>query len=501
LADRLRGVKHVSPGRLSFDAESAMKGLTRYLLLLSLLAGFCVTPGTRTSAQAMPVRVVNAPHFGPAGVVKFVEGAIFWFGRVTPNESYADVRVGYNDSHLWVYVAVFDQWLWYDETPAAADLTQWDAVTLFLKTGGNTGAAPGTDAYRFVAQLSGDADPRYRLAWRGNESGWQTAPIAFEAQPGWRGDRLNDNNDTGDRGWAMAFNIPFASLGLSGPPHGQRWGIAMRVHDRDSAAGPALPDKIWPEAMASDQPSTWAQLHFGLPTYAPPPLVVRGLATVYHKYKGANVPDGAVGGYTVCGDGMDFWTEWGQRVYYTFPNSTDEYGDFNIQNQADIADWPCFSKYYVTFPLPALPPGSTVVSATLTLHLFGGAGDPNQRPDSLIQVLTVNEDWNEATLNWNNAPLPLENVSRAWVKPVKGNVNFPGIPYRWDVSYAVAKAYAAGRPLRLAMYSADSDYHTGKYFISSDTGDWNEAGRPRLDIAYGEAFSVTSRTFVPIARR
>lgn len=476
--------------------------MKRYVVLIPVLIAMLVPPlGARAAPMAAPARIVNAPYFGASGAIKFVEGAIFWFGRVAPNENYADVRIGYNDTHLWVYVAIFDQWLWYDETPAAGDLAQWDAVTLFLKTDGNAGPAPDANAYRFVAQLSGDADPRYRLAWRGNGTSWQPAPVAFETQPGWRGDRLNDNADTGDRGWVMTFGIPFAALGVAGTPHGQRWGIAMRLHDRDSAAGPALTDKFWPEAMSPDRPATWAQLHFGLPAYAPPPAAVRGVATVYHKYRGANVPDGAVGGYTTCGDGMDFWTEWGQRVYYTFPNSNDEYGDFNIQNQADISDWPCFSKYYVTFPLPALPPGAVVVSATLTLHLFGSAGDPSQRPDSLIQVLTVNEDWNEATLNWNNAPLALENVSRAWVQPVRGNVNFPGIPYRWDVSYAVAKAYVAGQPLRLAMYSADSDYHTGKYFVSSDTGDWNEAGRPRLDIAYGEAISVSARVFVPLVRR
>ncbi len=35
--------------------------------------------------------------------------------------------------------------------------------------------------------------------------------------------------------------------------------------------------------------------------------------------------------------------------------------------------------------------------------------------------------------------------------------------------------------------SSDSDYHRGKYFVSSDTGDQNIAGRPRLDARWGEA--------------
>jgi hypothetical protein len=49
----------------------------------------------------------------------------------------------------------------------------------------------------------------------------------------------------------------------------------------------------------------------------------------------------------------------------------------------------------------------------------------------------------------------------------------------------VAQAYGKGQPLRLAMYSADSDYHSGKYFTSSETGDWNAEGRPLLTVVWG----------------
>jgi len=40
--------------------------------------------------------------------------------------------------------------------------------------------------------------------------------------------------------------------------------------------------------------------------------------------------------------------------------------------------------------------------------------------------------------------------------------------------------------LRLILYSADSAYHSGKYFVASDTGDWNLEGRPRLDVQWGD---------------
>jgi hypothetical protein len=82
-------------------------------------------------------------------------------------------------------------------------------------------------------------------------------------------------------------------------------------------------------------------------------------------------------------------------------------GRFNVQNQEDISDWPCFSKYYVTFPLTGVPARKVIISSTLTLYQIGTAGEgwtPSPQP-SYIQVLTADQDWNENTLTWNNAPL------------------------------------------------------------------------------------------------
>jgi outer membrane protein assembly factor BamB len=35
------------------------------------------------------------------------------------------------------------------------------------------------------------------------------------------------------------------------------------------------------------------------------------------------------------------------------------------------------------------------------------------------------------------------------------------------------------------VYVVSSDYHSGKYFTSSDSGDWNEVGRPTLQVLWG----------------
>jgi hypothetical protein len=75
-----------------------------------------------------------------------------------------------------------------------------------------------------------------------------------------------------------------------------------------------------------------------------------------------------------------------------------------------------FSKIYLTFPIDSLPPDKVVISATLTLHQSGQATDfPDEPPEivnSLIQVLQVDNDWNEVTLTWNNGSMVLENVNR-----------------------------------------------------------------------------------------
>jgi hypothetical protein len=173
---------------------------------------------------------------------------------------------------------------------------------------------------------------------------------------------------------------------------------------------------------------------------------------------------------------------------------------FNIQNQEDTADWPCFSKAYMTFPLGSVPSGKVIVSATLVLHQFGNAGQgwtPAPQP-SYIQVLTVGQDWNENTLTWNNAPLARENLGGTWVTPIDTTPPYPGIPYTWNVSRAVAEAYAAGEPVRLAVYSADGAYHSGRYFYSSDTEPLNAEGRPTLTVVWGDPAARVSKQVWPV---
>jgi hypothetical protein len=315
-----------------------------------------------------PLRRVNAPYVAGDAAPPVPRRAIFWFGQVTPGSNYADARVAYNDRALYVSVTVFDQYLWYDATPAAADLADWDAVSLYLDLDGGSATRPANSSYRFTVQLHNQQDDAlYRTVYQGDGSSWVPRAMAVTTDAQWRGEGLNDQ--TADRGWIAIFELPFSNLGLAGPPSaGTRWGFAAAVHDRDAAAGPPLARQRWPEASDDLTPASWGELHFGMPAFAPPPLLPRGTTTIRHGLNGAVVEDAHVGGHANCGEPVNpqFFPEWGNLNYAGFEQ-------INIQNQWDTADWPCFSKFYITFPLSSLAANRTVLGATLTLNQFGNA--------------------------------------------------------------------------------------------------------------------------------
>lgn len=113
-------------------------------------------------------RTVHAPYFGAGDAFKNGEGAVFWFGRISRTSNYADVRVGYNDQELIVYVAIVDNKLWYDTAPTDGALTQWDATTLYVDTGAS--GTLGNTSHRFSAQLA-NANEAFRVAYTGTSGG------------------------------------------------------------------------------------------------------------------------------------------------------------------------------------------------------------------------------------------------------------------------------------------------------------------------------------------
>jgi hypothetical protein len=465
-------------------------------LLWTLIIGMgfkMALPAAAANRESAVIPRVNAPFFD--GNVRFSEMTVFWFGQVDDTNNYADVRVGYNQDNLRIRIATFDRYLWYDKA-AGPDLTAWDSATIYLGLDGGSSSGPTQDQYRIDMALNWwESEDAYQIVYRGNGTAWEPVSVPFTGTTAWRGNAPNDDVTGDDRGWTADLYVPFSSLGLSDPPApGTVWRMAVVVHDRDDAAGAPIDDKSWPPAMSPSRSDSWGELAFGVPEYTRPAATPGGVVTVRNNLDGARVMDASVGGHTVCGDGVDFWLEWGNtnEGFYN-PDRT----QFNIQNQGDVADWPCYSKYYVTFPLDAVPPGKAIISATLTLHQFGNAGAPGEAKPSYVQVFTVNDAWDDTTITWNNAPLATENITGTWVDPVTTFPGWPGIPWDWDVSRAVANAYANQSPLRLALYEADGAYHSGKYFVSSEAGDWNAAARPTLRVWWGDAAGTVEKSVSP----
>jgi len=450
-----------------------------YRIVLCLVAAGLVSLSRPDFGSAYgAVRRVNVPYLGPAAPAANFIPAIFWLGKVEMASNYADVRVWYYDATIRITLHIPDRLLWYDTAPTPSTLTAWDAVSIYINLAGNTGQAPSSTSYWFVKQLGNTGSSSSQAVFRGNGSGWAINAAPFTGTDSWRGNGPNDA--VWDMGWEADFDIPFSSLGLTGPPStGTTWGLGVVVHDRDDQAGTPIPNQVWPETMQTLRPDTWGQLQFGRPVYAPPASKVAGTTVIRHGFDGAVVPDAAVGGHTICGGTMNAWTEWGNANYAG-------YTQFNIQNQWDVSDFMCFSKYYVTFPLTSVPAGKSIVSARVMLNFFGNAGyNPGDAKPSAINAFTVSEDWNENTITWNNAPYAAQNISVTWVYPV--DATHSAGPYDWDVSYAAADAYSKGQPLRLAFYSTDGDYHSGKYFWTSDSNDWNGTVRPTLEVNWGSS--------------
>ena len=446
---------------------------------------------TPSESNSIPgARRVNAPFVDPTlSDDPKRDSTIFWFGKVTPDDNYTDVRVRYENNRVVFDIEVFDRLLWYDKTsvPNPATFSSWDSVTLLFKMDASPASAPTRNSYRIDAMVN-HWEPRlnYQKFYRGNGSTWEGIDLGLTTTSGWNGDTFN--NTTEDRGWLMRISLPYNNLGLSvKPPAGTLWQAGLIVYDRDDATGSPIAPSRWPENTQLEDPRTWGELHFGIPKYQPPAGPTTGTAIIRQGLENAIVPDAAVGGTVdnLCpGDPYFIWNLWGNM----------NFGDaesLNIQNQANVADWPCFAKYFVTFPLDQIPPGKTILSASLILHHWGNNGPTDQAEYSVVHVFSIGEEWDESTLTWNNAPLGFENLDQIVVPLVDctdGTTRYlwPCMPRVWDVSRAVDQAYRSQQPARLALYSSDTALHSGKLFTTSETGDWNETGRPTLMITYGD---------------
>jgi len=497
-----------------------------FILLLGLILMMSHSPGGGDASappwptppypgiQAISTRQVNAPYF--SGTLWWGQTAIFWLGQNEqgnpPTRNYTDVRMGYTDDALRILATVADYYLWYDENAnSSSDLTQHDAVAIYLDTSGDGAAAPQSDDYWFLigAREFQDVDNYTRHA-RGNGSGWDsgwTPSAAWSAQSALSFSEHgspNSNDGDIDYGWTAVFTLPWETLGLSGPPaEGTAWGLGVRVYDRDLNSGSPLEPEIWPEAFSSSNPSTWAALTFNAPACEPPPAIVEGTTTIQRATPTDTsvVQDAWVGGGAWCSGGHEGGADINHGGFY--PDGSVKESELFAGNEVAVTHLPCFSKSFLRFYLDDVPAGKVILSATLILHHWGNSGEPDAPEDedrphnSHVWLYSMSDPWTEMGITWNNAPLAQKNLDMVEVIPLASYIGNPGIPYSWDATEAVATAYAAGQPVSLAIYDAASQRNTSKYFSSSEADEWNVEGRPALTVTWGRAGTDLEKSATP----
>ncbi|HBX69552.1 MAG TPA: hypothetical protein DEH25_09275 [Chloroflexi bacterium] len=455
-------------------------------------------------ADATPRRT-NIPYF--ENNITWAKSAIFWFGineQGFPGKNYADARLAYTPQALEIRLTIVDYYLWYNTNPQSGDdLSQYDAIAIYLDTVHNHALTPQTDDYLFLLGNNNNLPnaSNYQREARGNGSTWNEnwdGSWTALAMPSWSCDPgLNDNACGIDFGWIASFVIPWSTLGYSGPPAaGSLWGLGVQLFDRDDnpPAGAVAPE-FWPETFQASNPSTWGEIHFGVSQYTPSTQIPSGSTIIRAASPTDNtVEDAWMGGGGWCNGGHEGEGE---------TNHGDD-ADLFTGSEIKPTHFPCYNKSFLRFQLDAIPQGAEIISATLTLHFWGNAAesDPNdpQPPYSWVHLFSVTDDWGEMTIHWNNAPMAQENISAIevfpypYIPPV-----WPGQAYIWDATKAIAEAFAAGNPANLAIYSSDTGRDTSKYFTGSEVGDWDEVGRPTLKVIWAiDNPNLTERIYLPL---
>ena len=267
------------------------------------------------------------------------------------------------------------------------------------------------------------------------------------------------------RGWTAETMIPWANLG-GRPAPGQQVPFAAEY------AGAALAGNLhWGEALAapSSEPATG--------------VVVVPL-----------LEDTVVGGDSVCGD-----PDW--PTYHPTWGSTPRWGSSPhvlVENQWDVADWPCYNKLLLRADLSAIPYGARVVSATVEIARFGQMGyacgycvDPatgsnNGTMDTVVQIYDYPATWSESTATWDTTRYPGPPLHRILTVPLpddgqegRSYASNP-LPEFWDVTGPVQAALARGdSTASILAATAAGQYHSGKYYYSTEG-----AVPPKVRIAY-----------------
>ena len=196
-----------------------------FSLLIALInLGLWTTPDLVLS-QDKPRRM-NVPFV--ADDVPWEQTAIFWFGKneqTQPGKNYADVRVAYTSQGLKLRLTVVDYYLWYHQNPDTnTDLSQYEAVALYVDTAHDRAINPQTDDYRFLIGARHYQDiSLYKRQAKGTGVNWDTTWTPNPLWPGlsnlsWNCNPGPNSNACGiDFGWTAYFTVPWDMVGLTGP--------------------------------------------------------------------------------------------------------------------------------------------------------------------------------------------------------------------------------------------------------------------------------------------
>ena len=427
----------------------------------------------------------------------------------------------------------------YKEIGQPETFDAWDSISIYLHTDPNTTALQAGKSFRYDFTLedgfcfSGDADctaEKYRAAmryqaksvWDGSQ--WQVGYPADYPDPaavgtagfytGWDAEFYSDmgtnwapfsqspNNTLYDSiGTVATARLPWASMGRSSPPHHETWRFAIVVHDRDATIETFdMPPQSWPVAnLDTAVPTNWGALSFSGASFRQFDEAFADTGHPAEAYWQEYVPDEyiegtegtlripvaetvAVGGvgFDLCGERYgsrkhSFYTVW---PYQTHPDDAPY-----IQNQGNIADWPCFSRSYLRVPLAGQTAdldGKVVLSAKLKLtQQFNTGLYHGYRMMVQLDHVDPNNWQGRATANWNNTAIGTSNIAATWFEQ-RNSGNF------FELSWDVTQDFTANQNQAFLAYSAyilGYDLHMGSTFADENHPDF----APYLEITYASA--------------
>lgn len=129
-------------------------------------------------------------------------------------------------------------------------------------------------------------------------------------------------------------------------------------------------------------------------------------------------------------------------------------------------------KYsYLKFDISTIPSEKIITSANLYLWCNARVGGRYTR---IYACSVENDDWNEATITWNNRPDAVTFLSE-----YSGDV---GAWWNWDVKAFVEKEYGGDKTASLCLIPGDLNEYLAEEFMSKEY--WNPEFKPYLEVTY-----------------